>query len=87
MKCFVCENEAKSSVTDDVVICAECAKNAKNRYIMKCVSCGSYGFLERTAGNKARLEMKMGISIDEVAPIIVIPSKGCPDCANKTGEA
>lgn len=74
-------------MTDDLAICAECAKKAGNHYLMKCVECGAYGFLERTAENKARLETKMGISIDEFAPIIVIPFKGCPDCAKGGGNA
>lgn len=80
MKCYICENETKSSVTDNVVICAECAKKAGNSYLMKCESCGSAGFLKRTPLNKERLETKMGISIDDFAPIIVITCNGCPGC-------
>ncbi|MBI5401296.1 hypothetical protein HZB05_00490 [Candidatus Wolfebacteria bacterium] len=87
MECYICGNEMKSSVTDDVSVCAECAEKAKNRYILKCLACGAYGFLERTQVNKARLETLLEFSIDELAPIILIPFKGCPNCAGKSGEA
>lgn len=86
MKCYICGNETKSSMTDDLAVCAECAEKAKSRYVIKCIKCGSYGFLERTPKNKSQLETLLEFQIDEFAPIIVIPFKGCPDCADKTGE-
>jgi hypothetical protein len=75
--CQLCEKQPEE------LYCDSCAEELRTKIGMKCLSCGTIGFIERTEKNIARLEFFMGEDFRAQLnsyQICIIPMAKCPDC-------
>jgi hypothetical protein len=72
--CKLCEREED----------CDCAEQLKTKIGMKCVLCGSYGFIERTETNIQRLEFFLEGFREQANAfhVCVIPMRGCKECTS-----
>ena len=96
MSCYICrENFVEYYEIDKEIFCENCHKNVKNKYILKCKKCLSYGIIKKTKGNTLRIaryimKSRLGvveqctlsaiiISID-VQELSILITNTCPQC-------
>ena len=89
MICFICGKEKHRYFVADVVgekarICLDCGNQLDKNVAMKCMECGSYGFIPKNRVNFKRLSFFFPNEFQGLASVentwIIIPNNACPSC-------
>ncbi len=76
MSCLLCGENSEDQY------CEECVEQLKTKIGMKCIVCGTIGFIDRSENNIRRLEFFMEDFRKklETFQFCIIPMNGCPEC-------